>query len=282
MREHLSVDMTPFDAKLEMVMPGIQERFDGLSTMVQHLSPEICGISRSVGEMKPKIEEMDVAVREVKNEMKAVKQSIVDIVRSVYRSVCERENVNHNVRGHQPGNMNGMDVDNPFTLARRHEVSPSQFEDIPEQEVPEQSNPEEDNAIDSVDSYRNIFLSVKFSSLQELWNEWHGLTARPHMPPGGIAYLEEKYKAKWRSHYDSSQTRHLTRIRLIVKGIEAKATRMQIPANDVIREFEDLWSSGDHINYSPDNMVHHFQRLGYIQKRKSRGRKRKEDDTDLQ
>jgi hypothetical protein len=82
---------------------------------------------------------------------------------------------------------------------------------------------------DDVALLGGVHLSNTYSSLQQVFIDWHGL--HTNLDPnaaatgsvsahGGIAYLEEKYQASWRSGYTAGEKKKLSRIKSIMSFVD--------------------------------------------------------------
>ena len=89
--------------------------------------------------------------------------------------------------------------------------------------------------------------------------------------PSGLAM--EANKKKWRKHFSAAETKHFSRIRMIVKGIDAQAEATGKEAGDIIDEWELLFRIEAKKTIS--KMATLVQRMGLVVKKGSRGRTKK-------
>jgi Transcriptional activator of glycolytic enzymes len=117
-------------------------------------------------------------------------------------------------------------------------------------------------------AFKHIQLTPKHSCLSDLWDEWYGLGKYTQVP-GGINWLETKYKNKWRAHIDGNL---VSRTKRLIKAMSemSSATR---PVEEVIAE-----RSQDFLDChcSVGVLVEHWKTMNYITKKAPRGRKSKQ------
>ena len=255
MRHHLGTSSNPYDASMEMVMPGVQERFNGLASMMRDIESSIVAkvdasmhnhqtrALNNIAEIIPKeVSEMHVT-------------AIQDLAHAVSRRHVSQQNVYGNTVG---------------TSLR--DLSSQRNETIQEQRQGQEQRQEPTSPLPMPTTQTPPRLSQHFASLSLMWDEWHGTggPATKDLPiPGGFDQLENRYKSKWRRHFDGAQTRHFTRIRLIISGIQKSAEMATISVDSARDLLEPEWTKH---NKSPDAMVKYLQGVGYIKKSQPRGK----------
>jgi hypothetical protein len=114
-------------------------------------------------------------------------------------------------------------------------------------------------------------LTIKFHSLNTLYNEWYGLGESLDFPvPGGIAALEASNKAKWRRHFSANEVKTFSRVKMIVCGIEALQYQTQRDMDVVIDEMDVIYAM--EAKKSVASMAIIVQTMGLVSKKKSRGK----------
>ena len=117
------------------------------------------------------------------------------------------------------------------------------------------------------------YMEPRHQSLHTIYYEWWGLESYKNVPiPGGIAMMEAN-KKKWRRHFSGAETKHFSRIRMIVKGIDAQAEATGKDAGDILDEWDLLFRI--EAKKSISKMATLIQRMGLVDKKGSRGRTKK-------
>ena len=117
-------------------------------------------------------------------------------------------------------------------------------------------------------------MAHKYASLEDIWNEWHGLEQYSNPRDGvigGIEAREKRYGKKWRKHISSQ---HYSRTLRIVKLMKSK--QMELGSDEAI--MEALQPVFEQSKNSLSSMITACQGLGYIAKQKPRGRRKRPAD----
>jgi hypothetical protein len=120
-----------------------------------------------------------------------------------------------------------------------------------------------------------IHLSSSYKSLVHIWDEWHGVNSREGWPVvGGICKLEASSRGKWRSHFKPAETKHLSRVRAIIKCVENYTRHIQ---PDKIGKEMDILANWDsdykgQCRHSLSNFIALLQERKLIPKQRPRGR----------
>lgn len=94
-------------------------------------------------------------------------------------------------------------------------------------------------------------LEFKHKTLLSLFNEWYGLEEYHGVPiPGGIEVLEEDYKNKWRKHFSASEKKAFSRLKRVIKGINAEIERTGKLTMDVLDEWQERFEKEDRCSVS--------------------------------
>jgi hypothetical protein len=120
---------------------------------------------------------------------------------------------------------------------------------------------------------RNHSLVMKHKSLHTIYYEWYGLENYANIPVvGGIAFLEEAYKSKWRLHFSPAEKQYFSRLQKVIKGIEEQGRREAKEPEKILEEWEDLFQKEG--KSSVTRMSQMIQSMGLVATRKSRGKSR--------
>jgi hypothetical protein len=109
--------------------------------------------------------------------------------------------------------------------------------------------------------------SIKGSNtVLSIYKEWFGVGAYEMIPiPGGVAALEQMYKAKWRKSYSAGEQREFSRVSNVIKAIEKRRSdgeELGAICSDLTQYY---YSNG---RYNLTGLVKVCQEEGWIGKRK--------------
>jgi len=266
-------------------MPGVQERFNGLTTVINSVEASINS------RMGTKFERVDSSIDEIRasvNHLKEIAQLQMTALHAAMSAITKSQIYENHILGtnslrtahdeltQQPGSV----IRTPptdTTIHDHHELTQQRGTmnrtppDTTRDEQQHMSNTQPNPPLPPL-LVPPPRLSQRFASLSLMWDEWHGTggdTTRDKPIPGGFAKLEELHKSKWRKHLDGAQGRHCTRIRLIIEGIKKRADMLRITAEQSQDELELEWIKG---KKSPDALIRYLQDQGYIKKTKPRGK----------
>ena len=94
-------------------------------------------------------------------------------------------------------------------------------------------------------------LEFKHKTLLSSFNKWYGLEEYHGVPiPGGIEVLEEDYKNKWRKHFSASEKKAFSRLKRVIKGINAEIERTGKLTMDVLDEWQERFEKEDRCSVS--------------------------------
>lgn len=120
-------------------------------------------------------------------------------------------------------------------------------------------------------SFQGMYLSSRYTSLEEMWMEWYGLNRQFGKPiPGGFAKLEELHKAKWRGHFDPAQKRHFSKIKSIIGGLRKKMDETDANDSTVLAEYDQRFQKD--FKKSVGRLLALLQEEGLVKTQKSQGR----------
>lgn len=266
MRAHLDIQINPFDASLETVMPGVQERFNGLATTIHSVKADMQSsfqcVTSDISELKSSNDYILSSVQEIKEvtnlQMTAMHAVVQAVSANEMYEEFKRKMAGGNIYEEQTNTT--ANAPNPTTDTHGNEIRTVN------------TTRENESQVQMSPPVNHPRLSPQFSSLSMLWNEWYGIGGEETNDkpiPGGFAELERTQKSKWRKHFDASQGRSFTRIRLIVDGIEKMKETLEITTEAALYQLEPEWTR---LKKSPDAMVRYLQEMGYTKKAKPRGK----------
>ena len=282
MRQHLDLTPNPFDARIELVMPGIQERFNGLRTSVQHMQNSNLEFQSTIQDaIKSLASSRDQQHKEVVTLFHDMHSNMNNLVHAQTQGMrttmrlMDRMNVfqsNRPTNLHDlHGSLHGTTQDPTRMNLRDHVDTNTEEIAVNVTDPSHRAHPENEESFEAL-MLNSPRLSQRFSTLSLMWDEWHGIggpSTKDRPIPGGFRHLEEKYKTKWRQHLQGAQLRHFTRVRLVIEGITKMAETNNVAEVAVRDDLEREWKR---MKQSPDAMVKFFQEKGYLKKSKPRGR----------
>ena len=108
-------------------------------------------------------------------------------------------------------------------------------------------------------------------SVQSFYNEYYGLGDFKDIPvDGGLATLEEKYKAKWRKHIKGG-AKHISRVKQVMQAIDNMAGLDGRTVDGAIDILELAYQSDDGAKKSLSNLVNILKQRGLVVSAASRG-----------
>jgi hypothetical protein len=109
--------------------------------------------------------------------------------------------------------------------------------------------------------------------IHELFDEFYGLGEFEGKPvAGGLAKLEEMFKAKWRQGYTGGQKKEWSRLTQTIVGINGYIGEL---GGDTAKALDDLnvvFQEKDGVNHTTSKMVKYMQERGLLVKGMPRGR----------
>ena len=186
MKVFLSTTRSPYDASIEIVLPGIQERLNGITV---HIDSKLSGIEASIRGIETSIP--DKVDKKLDNVVNTIRTEMAEMQATAFHAVANA------ITPHQQFERN-LEVFSPAIIDNRNNQAAQRktTREITENRTTENR------------TYPNAQLSPHFASLLLMWDEWHG--DKPLQ--GGFDQMEKVYKSKWRKHFNAAQTRHYTRI----------------------------------------------------------------------
>ncbi len=112
-----------------------------------------------------------------------------------------------------------------------------------------------------------------YISIHELYHEFYGLGEFEGKPiPGGLAKLEELFKAKWRQGYSGGQKKEWSRLSQTIVGINAHIVELGGDRAKALDNLNAVFQEKDGINHTTSKMVKYMQGKGLLVKGTPRGR----------
>ena len=278
MRQHLAIATNPYNATMEIVMPGVQERFNGLNTTVQHIQNTNMELLSSNQELKAAIAELSSKADKNHNPIVTLHQQMNESTQNLVHA--HTQGMRHTARliercnAFQPRDHPNL-IDLQCVRQQDTTMNTSNNGENNNGENHESQSPQQcpNPSIPSPAIPNKPTISQRFKTLSLMWDEWHGTGGPDTMDkpiPGGFHQLEECYQNKRRKHLQGAQLRHYTRIRLIVDGIMKMARATNVAVESLCDELEPEWKK---MKQSPDAMIKYLQAKGHLKKSKPRGRK---------
>ena len=241
MRTALSNDEAPIDATIETVLPGVHHH-------LQLHSQQISDVKEDVNTKH------ELMKTHVSQEVSTAKNDIIQAL-GTSMMTAGRNILDHTTDGGYSENLN--------PISRPVEESPR-----PISASSNLNNP-----------HASIFLKPSYPTLKDLYHHWNGMEgySDPRFP-GGIAVLESTYKAKWRRHFSAAQKKQFSRASTIMRAVtkQFRDRGMEMDLMDILDELEAAYK--DTAKSSLGNMITVLQDMGWWDKGKPRGRKRKSDE----
>jgi hypothetical protein len=258
MKAALEVEEDPLDANLEKVLPGIHQRLAVNHTDIKQ------EIAMSRQEQRIIREEQRLAREEQQRAREEQKMMFADLMHRMASSLLEVSQASLPLNLKEPPSRvsvctNSVNTASVSTISERN------------------SRHTENSQMNSVStilkdvSQDQYTMTHKYASLEDIWNEWHGLEQYSNPGDGvvgGIEAREKRYGKKWRKHISSQ---HYSRTLRIVKMMKSK--QMELGSDQAM--MEALQPVFEQSKNSLSSMITACQQLGYIAKQKPRGRRKR-------
>ncbi len=245
-------NVSPLDATLESVMPGVHQRFVAMDGTLKTLDRKIVSGFEKLDTIDTKVD------------------GLADHFNYLQANNRERD---------------GNYADHLRTLAARLRAgdgsSPPPFSPPtrPQQQVQQQSpsrvgdNQPPPSPADAASGRRHRMVP-KHHSIQSLFDEWYGLGDSLDKPVvGGIAALETRYKSKWRNHFSASEKKLFSRSQMVIRGILTTVENTDETLDTVINSFELPYEVDAKMSMA--KMATIVQEYGLVTKKKPRGKTKK-------
>lgn len=273
MRQHLATAPDPVDTSMEACLPGVTARFDSLNESLADINSAQSSLQN---EVKAGFGTTSRRLDRLGNGMFSAGLGLCTAVsthedgtggaRSVLpfasKNASAVANFIHRVALANPSS--GISVPDAGSLAQILERADDRiFATASDVESPgnRQTNAVETSV--SIFDINNIELSANYSSVTELYNEWHGLDHKQDQPvPGGFEALEIQRGSQWRKGYDTKANQRFSKLKRIVESIKRRQGCRETPdISSVLSEYDGWWRQ---CNRSPSNMIDKLQKEGYI------------------
>jgi hypothetical protein len=104
-----------------------------------------------------------------------------------------------------------------------------------------------------------------------IYNEFKGLHDFRDMPIlGGVEGCDNKYKTKWRKHFNGADQKRFSRMTMLAKAIEGQVEQGRDEV-DVLLDWDQVYTKDG--NRSFNGLITYLQDQGYIAKKGSRKKK---------
>lgn len=116
-------------------------------------------------------------------------------------------------------------------------------------------------------------LKQTHESVSEIYDEWWGLGEYEDKPiSGGFEALEQKYKSRWRKHFDGGQVKHISRVKIILQALNSLAEMEGKTLETAMNELDAVYR-GECKKYITRLEIF-IKNKGWYQKKKSRGKRK--------
>ena len=240
-------DDNPLKYSLEAVLPGVHSR---MSTTTL----EVSGLRRNVEGVKTELKQVRNSLQK---DLKGVQDSLQDFI---------REEMGEALTKLAAGITAGANNYRSCTNVRARYEAEEEEDKAEEGQLPDGDN--DDIPVEA----KSHHLKFSHKTLQSLYDEWYGdgeFTGRPI--PGGIAWLEKHHKHMWRKHFTSGQNKHFSRVKRIVKGIEAEAEKNQKIPDEVIEEWQEIFEG--EMKWLVSKMEEWMKKQGLLTKQAPHGKR---------
>ena len=230
-------NISPLNATLESVMPGVHQRFMVMEGHVKSLDRGM--ISR--------FDKLEIMVQDSFKALQDYNRERDDRLADHHLMMAARLV--------SPGST--------FTLANKSR-----------RQAQESPTSDDDDAESSPSPTKNHRMVLKHHSIRSLWNEWYGLGEYEGKPMvGGISAIETLKKSKWRIHFSSSEKKQFSRSQIVIRAIIMTIEDSDETLESAINTFEVTYEAD--AKYSIAKMATIVQNLGLVTRKKARGRTQK-------
>jgi hypothetical protein len=249
MRIALTTESNPQDADLEKVLPGVNQRLNashsllvGMQHQFEHKFEQLtetvkCGFTQVTSLTENWKEETD----------KLVGCSLVQAGTNLLRQSSPMS----------PGSEGAASLDDDMAISPALAISPARQNRTTPTVTTTATNSNQEHS-----RYR---MQLKHATLHSVWKEWFGLDEFAD-EFGGINGRNKLHGSKWRKHLNGTT---LSKVSQLIKGINAYAVERKVQPEDVIEEWEGIFTASKN---SVCNMVKALQHLGKMKKLKQRGK----------
>jgi hypothetical protein len=239
MQNELANDESPLDANLQSVLPGVHQRLE-----VQR--EEISCLRGDIGRLTVAVENHTLVFNDKVEEIISMNDEKMEVLGRMHIMVGSR--------------LLGETVEG--------EGSPSSS---PPSSPPPRPPPTS-RRVGEGDEAPKYHLALSPKSLFAIYNEWYG--GGPDFQdipvPGGIAALENKFKARWRRHFEPNEVKDFSRRRMCINAISAYATREGISEVRAIDLLNTIYE--EDAKKKVPTMADIVQNMGLIEKKNKRGK----------
>jgi Transcriptional activator of glycolytic enzymes len=280
MREALSSEDCPLDAKLEQVLPGMHRWQQENHEAVKSLDRKIESLQETVntfsGTLSSGFESVHSSILGIHE---ATKQQLASTLMSMATHLSGGRSL-PTLQQFTTEDNSVFDGPNAITTLGNSLGGGSTLTTSPPPPPPTTQAPppvkgrllKDSTEAAAIARFGSLFtLTAKHRRLGDLWDEWHGLEGFQD-EFGGIKGRDERWKSYWRMHLDDQQ---VSRTRRIIEGIKNYADREGIPNGDAIENLEEVYALN---KFSVYKMCEWFKLNHLLDKKAARGRRKRIDD----
>jgi hypothetical protein len=191
-------NVSPLDATLESVMPGVHQRFVAMDGTLKTLDRKIVSGFEKLDTIDTKVDGLADHFNYLQANNRERDGNYADHLRTLAARL-------------RTGDGSSPPPFSPPTRPQQQQVQQQSPSCVGDNQPP----PSPPNAA----SGRRHRMVPKHHSIQSLFDEWYGLGDSLDKPVvGGIA-LKTRYKSKWRNHFSASEKIHFSRSQMVIRGI---------------------------------------------------------------
>ena len=260
MKEELSNAVSPLDADLEKVLPGIHQWHGATHQTLQQVKTNVQDLTGAVQKTIDWFHEEGEA-RSLASD-KRLATVFMDIAKQLLAAGGGDGGVDKGDLGGQPET---FEVDNMLTgeTCLDTVVMDTETENLVDIPAP----------VLNVGEPSDYKFRYRHNTLQSLWEEWNG-KGEFSDSFGGIEGRNKAFGKKWRSSFTGSMKQHYSRLSRIVQAVLAFAESSGVSCpEDAVARLEDVFTK---CNRSLPGMVKACQAMGLLRKKASRGKTQKQ------
>jgi hypothetical protein len=247
MEQELLNNDSPLDAHLQAVLPGVHQR------MELHRQELAC-LRGDVGRLTTAVETSTTVLTEKVDDIIAMNEEKNAVLGRMHIMVGSR--------------LLGAELREEGEGKQKEIGSPSSSSSSPPSS-PRRPLPTPGTEDDKCPKYH---LNPSPKSFYALYNKWYG--GGPDFKdvpvPGGIAALEDKFKARWRRHFKSHEVKEFSRRRMCINAIKVYATKEGVSLPVALFHLNNIFD--EEAKKKVPCMANIMQSMGLIAKKAKRGK----------
>jgi hypothetical protein len=245
-------NVSPLDATLESVMPGVHQRFVAMDGTLKTLDRKIVSGFDKLDTIDNKVDGLADHFNYLQANNRERDGNCADHLRTL------------------AARLRAGDGSSPPPLSPPTRPQQQQVQQSPNRVGDNQPPPSPADAA----SGRRHRMVPKHHSIQLLFDEWYGLGDSLDKPViGGISALETRYKSKWCNHFLASEKKNFSRSQMVIRAILTTVKNTNETLDTIIDSFELPYEVDAKLPMA--KMATIVQEHGLVTKKKSRGKTKK-------